>query len=80
MYRHSGHLSEGQRGGENKGNRHSVPLCKGQSGGANTGFTHSGPLSNGQRGDGRQCTDTKDLYLNVRGEVGDSVHTLSTSI
>ena len=80
MYRHSGHLSECQRGGENKENRHSVSLCKGQSGGVNTVFTHSGPLSNGQRGDGRQCTDTQDLYLNVRGEVGDTVQTLRTSI
>ena len=41
---------------------------------------HSGPLSKGQRGGGRQCTDTQHLYLKVRGEVGDSVQTLRTSI
>ena len=30
-------------------------------------YTHSGPLSKGQRGRGRQCTNTRDLYLKVRG-------------
>ena len=31
---------------------------------------NTGPLSKGQRRGGRQCTDTQDLYLKVRGEVG----------
>ena len=30
----------------------------------------SAPLPRGQRGSGRQCTDTEDLFLKVRGEVG----------
>ena len=30
---------------------------------------HSGPLSKGRRGGGRQCIDTKDFNLKVRGEV-----------
>ena len=33
-------------------------------------YRHSGLLSKGQRGGGRQCIDTQDLYLKVRGEVG----------
>ena len=45
-----------------------------------TVYRHSGPVSKGQRGGGRQCTDTQDLYLKVRGELGDSVQTLRTSI
>ena len=36
-------------------------------------YRHSVPLSKGQRGGGRPSTDTQDLYLKVRGEVGDSV-------
>ena len=33
-------------------------------------YRHAGPLSKSQRGGGRQCTDTQDLYLKVRWEVG----------
>ena len=41
---------------------------------------HSRPLPKDKKRGGRQCTDTQDLYLKVRGEVGDSVHTLMSSI
>ena len=32
-------------------------------------YRHSEPVSKGQMGGGRQCTDSQDLYLKVRGEV-----------
>ena len=70
MYRHSGPLSKGQMGGWNTVYRHTGPLSKGQMGGENTVYRHSGPLSKSQRGGGRRCTDTQDLYLKVRWEVG----------
>ena len=60
--------------------RHSGPLSKGQRGGGITVNRHSGPLSRDERGGGRQCTHTQDLYLKVRGEVGDSIETLRTSL
>ena len=52
---------------------------KGQRGGGNTEYTHDGPLSKGQRGGRRPSTDTQDLFLKVRGEVGDSVPTVRPS-
>ena len=55
---------------------HSGPLSKGHSG----VIRHSGPLSKDQRRGGRQCKDTQDLYLKVRGEVGDSGQALRTSM
>ena len=45
-----------------------------------TVYRHSGPLCKGQMGGGSQCRDTQDLYLNVRGELRDSVQTLRASI
>ena len=35
-----------------------------------TVYRHSGSLSHSKRAGGRQCTDTEDLFLKVRGEVG----------
>ena len=67
MYRHSGPLFKGQRGGGNKVYRNSVHLSKGERGGGSTVYTHSGPLTKGQRGHGRQYINTQDLYPNVRG-------------
>ena len=48
---------------------HSAPLSKGQRGFGTTVYRHSGPLDEGQRRGGRQCTDTQDLYLKVRGDL-----------
>ena len=33
-------------------------------------FRNSGPLSKAQKGGERQCTNTQDLNLKIRGEVG----------
>ena len=76
VYRHSGPLSKGQRGGANTVFRYSGPLFKGQSGSGRQ-YRHSEPLPTGQRGGGRQCTDTQDLYLNVRRELGTPCYTLT---
>ena len=80
MYRHSGPLSKGQRRRWETLYRPSGPLSKGQRGGGNIVYRHSGPLYEGQRRGGRQCTDTQDLDLKVRGMVGDSVQALMNSI
>ena len=80
VYRQAGPLSKGQRRGGNTVYRHSGLLPKdGRRGGA-TVYRHSGPLSKGQRGGWRQCTGTQDLYLKVRGEIGDRVQKLRTAM
>ena len=79
VYTHSGTLSKGQR--EVGDSVQTVRTSNKRSGGRwETVNRHSGPLCKGQMGGGIQCRDTQDLYLNVRGEVGDSLQTLRTSI
>ena len=79
MDKHLGPLCKGQKEGGDivqtcrTSMKRSVWRCK-------TVYRHSGPLSKGQKGVEPPCTDAQDLYLKIRGEVGDSVETLRTSI
>ena len=50
--------------------RHSEALSKRQTRVGTPWYTLRGPLSKGQRGGGRHCTDTQDVYIKVRGELG----------
>ena len=80
VYRHSGPLSKGQRGGGTLciDIKDLYPKVRGKVG---TQCIDTQDLYvQVRRAVGTQCTDTQDFYLKVRGEVGDSVQSLRTSI